>query len=506
MKFFLQTLRLFSTASRVQIPVSKAPQIPIIKRMKPLIIIYGSTGTGKSDLAVELATRFNGEVINADAMQMYKGLPIITNKITLREQKGIPHHLLGNIELGEDPWFVTRFKQEATRIISEIRSRDKLPILVGGSSYYIDGLLFDQRLVENQKTSEEGWTSNREELAAQHPVLNSSGEAMWAKLHEVDPAMADKWHPNDVRKIRTSLEIYFATGRTASEIYAEQKTKKRARSPYQDPSLGDVLIFWLYAHRDPLNTRLDKRVDKMVKNGLVDETSEVYEYLQSRLATGETVDRSKGIWQSIGFRQFEPYLQARKENPDDEANLAKLMAAGIDDTKTATRQYAKYQLRWMSTKTLTSLQEENLMDKLYLLDSSNLDTWHQEVLEKGVYIAEKFLTSKESLPAPISISEAAREVLAEALERSNRKDTPCRKYCEVCEKTLLTEELWQQHIKSTKHSKVVRAKRKRALIPADRVPSRALTKVDDDDSNLEPETKTQKIEDENLQEQNLEGK
>ncbi|KAK0667013.1 putative tRNA isopentenyltransferase [Cercophora samala] len=486
MKFFLRTLRLFSTAPRVQIPVSKAPQIPISKRMKPLIIIYGSTGTGKSDLAVELATRFNGEVINADAMQMYKGLPIITNKITPEEQRGIPHHLLGNIELSEDPWFVTRFKQEATRIIAEIRSRNKLPILVGGSSYYIDGLLFDQRLVENQKPSaeKESWTSNRDELAAQHPILTGSGEAMWAKLREVDPAMAEKWHPNDVRKIRTSLEIYFTTGRTASEIYAEQKSKKRARSPYQDPSVGDVLIFWLYAHRDPLNTRLDNRVDKMVKNGLVDETSEVYDYLQSRLATGETVDRSKGIWQSIGFRQFEPYLHARKENPEDEANLAKLMASGIEDTKTATRQYAKYQLRWMSTKTLTSLQEENLMDKLYLLDSSNLETWHQEVLEKGVDLAEKFLTNKEPLPAPVSISETAREVLAEALERSNRKDTPCRKTCEVCEKTLLTEELWQQHIKSTKHSKVVRAKRKRALIPADRIPSRALAKVDDHDRKL----------------------
>ncbi|KAK4175154.1 putative tRNA isopentenyltransferase [Triangularia setosa] len=506
MKFFFRTLRLFSTASGTQTPISKRPQSPIIKRMKPLIIIYGSTGTGKSDLAVELATRFNGEVINADAMQMYKGLPIITNKITPEEQKGIPHHLLGNIELSEDPWFVTRFKQEATRTITEIRSRDKLPILVGGSSYYIDGLLFDQRLVDTQKpSSEEGWTSNREELATQHPILTGSGEAMWAKLREIDPAMADKWHPNDVRKIRTSLEIYFATGRTASEIYAEQKSRKRARSPQQDPSLGEVLIFWLYAHRDPLNARLDKRVVKMVKNGLMDETSEVYEYLQSCLASGKSVDRSKGIWQSIGFRQFEPYLRARKETPDDQEDLAKLMATGIEDTKTATRQYAKYQLRWMSTKTLTCLQEENLMDKLYLLDSSNLDTWRQEVLEKGVDLTRKFLTGEEPLPVPASISETAREVLDEAVQRSKRKDTPCRKTCEVCDKTLLTEELWQQHITSSKHNKVVRAKKKRALIPADRIPSRALAKLDDDDSSPPPERKAQKTEEAHL-EQILEDK
>ncbi|KAK4197703.1 putative tRNA isopentenyltransferase [Triangularia verruculosa] len=498
MKFFLRTRRLLSTASRIQ---------TIIKRMKPLIIIYGSTGTGKSDLAVELATRFNGEVINADAMQMYKGLPIVTNKITPEEQKGIPHHLLGNIDLSEDPWFVTRFKQEATRIIAEIRSRDKLPILVGGSSYYLDGLLFDQRLVEApQPSSEEGWTSNREELAAEHPILTSSGEAMWAKLREIDPAMADKWHPNDARKIRTSLEIYLATGRTASEIYAEQKFKKRARSPHQDPSLGDVLLFWLYAHRDPLNARLDKRVDKMVKNGLVDETAEIYDYHQSCLASGKTVDRSKGIWQSIGFRQFEPYLQARKEFPEYQENLAKLMAAGIEDTKTATRQYAKYQLRWMSTKTLTSLQEERLMERLYLLDSSNMDTWHREVLEKGVDLARQFLTGDEPLPDPVSISETAREVLAEALERSNRKDTPCRRTCEVCEKTLLTEELWQQHIKSSKHKKVVRAKRKRALIPADKIPSKALAKLGDNDSSSDTKAKVQRKEATPSKEQTVEEK
>src|SRR5689334_20221731 len=98
--------------------------------------------TDHSKLAVELATRYNGEIINADAMQMYKGLPIITNKLTTEEQRGIPHHLLGSIELHEDPWVVTQFKKEATRIISEIRGRGKLPIVVGGTSYYLDGLLF----------------------------------------------------------------------------------------------------------------------------------------------------------------------------------------------------------------------------------------------------------------------------------------------------------------------------------------------------------------------------
>ncbi|KAL2130867.1 hypothetical protein VTI74DRAFT_5841 [Chaetomium olivicolor] len=447
--------------------------------MKPLIIIYGSTGTGKSDLAVELATRYNGEIINADAMQMYKGLPIITNKLTVEEQRGVPHHLLGSIDLAEDPWVVTQFKKEATKIISEIREREKLPIVVGGTSYYLDGLLFDGRLVEDQPALE-GGASNREELAAKYPILTDTAEAMLKKLREVDPIMADKWHPNDARKIRTSLEIYFATGRRASDIYAEQRSKKESKWATRDGAqshiLGEILLFWLYARREPLNERLDKRVDKMVHNGLLTETAEVYDYLQRRLAAGGTVDRSKGIWQSIGFRQFEPYLSALKatsERPD----LEKLKRAGIEETKAATRQYAKYQVRWMTMKTISSLQEERLLDRLYLLDSSDIGRWQQEVLEKGVKLAGQFLADEE-LPPPAEVSETAREVLSGSVERSNHEDTPCRKTCEICQKTLLTEELWQAHITSRKHHKAVRGAKKRMMIPAHAVPTRALVTVE----------------------------
>ncbi|KAL1841896.1 hypothetical protein VTJ49DRAFT_6418 [Mycothermus thermophilus] len=466
--------------------------------MNPLIVIYGSTGTGKSDLAVELATRFNGEIINADAMQMYKGLPIITNKLHDEERRGIPHHLLGSIGLDEDPWAVTHFRKEATRIISEIRARGKLPIVVGGTSYYLDGLLFEGRVVEDQPASGGDSVSGsvasiREELAAKHPILNASAEEMLAKLREVDPVMADRWHPNDVRKIRTSLEIYFSTGRRASDIYAEQQRAKQSRraspgdnsSSSQSHPLGDLLLFWLYARRDILNTRLDQRVDKMVHSGLLTETAEVYDYLQQRLATGETVDRSKGIWQSIGFRQFEPYLAAlRRPDPPspDSPELEKLKHTGIEDTKTATRQYAKYQLRWISMKTLPSLREEGLLDRFYLLDSTDITQWTTEVLDKAVTLARKFLGGDaQAMPSPEELSDTAREVLAESTERGRRgAGTPCRKTCDVCgnNKVLLTEELWQAHLASRKHQKAVRAKMRRSLIPLGDAPKRELVVVE----------------------------
>ncbi|KAL2197747.1 IPP transferase-domain-containing protein [Corynascus similis CBS 632.67] len=449
-----------------------------LRRMKPIIVIYGSTGTGKSDLAVELATRYNGEIINADAMQMYKGLPIITNKLTTQEQRGIPHHLLGSIDLSEDPWVVTRFKKEATQIISDIRGRGKLPIVVGGTSYYLDGLLFEGRVVDEQPILD-GGAPNREELAAKYPILTGSPEAMLAKLREVDPVMADKWHPNDARKIRTSLEIYYSTGRRASDIYAEQRSKKESkwasRDRAHDHSLGEILLFWLYAQREVLNERLDKRVDRMVQNGLLSETGEVYEYLQQRLAAGDTVDRSKGIWQSIGFRQFEPYLTALRDGVAS-SELDKLRQAGIEDTKTATRQYAKYQVRWMTMKTISSLQEERLLDRLYLLDSTAIEHWNAEVLEKGVELTKKFL-AEEPLPPPAEVSETAREVLAGTIARSNRQDTPCRETCDICQKTLLTEDLWKAHMSSRKHLKAVRGAKKRQLMPTHLAPPRALVAI-----------------------------
>jgi tRNA dimethylallyltransferase len=219
----------------------------------------------------------------------------------------------------------------------------------------------------------------------------------------------------------------------------------------------------------------------MVQRGLVSETAEVYDYLQQRLAAGETVDRSKGIWQSIGFRQFEPYLTAVKATPDAPA-LAKLKEAGIEETKAATRQYAKYQVRWMTMKTISSLQEEKLLDRLYLLDSTDISSWRQEVLDKGVELARQFLAD-EALPPPADVSDTAREVLTGSVERSNREDTPCRKTCDVCQKTLLTEELWQAHITSRKHAKAVRGAKKRMLIPAHAAPSRALVAVESEPSD-----------------------
>ncbi|KJZ73973.1 hypothetical protein HIM_06641 [Hirsutella minnesotensis 3608] len=418
---------------------------------EPLLVVLGSTGTGKSDLAVELATRFRGEIINTDAMQLYNGLPIITNKIPLAEQRGIPHHLLGHISLADQPWQVEEFKREATKVMADIRRRGNLPILVGGTHYYVNSLLFTDVILDDVEIDEN----------KTFPVLNESTEVLLEELRKCDPVMADRWHPNDRRKILRSLEIYLHTGRPASELYAEQR-KRKAEAANDQP--WEKLLFWVYSDRSVLCDRLDERVDKMVHAGLLDEVRELAGLKRSRLAQGESLDMSKGIWQSIGYRQLEPYIDA-VEQGHEPARLEELKAAGVEDVKTATRRYANSQTRWIRLKMMRLLQEQgpSATENLYLLDSTNPSQFRGDVVEPAAQLTEQFLRG-DPRPTAMDLSERAREILSTAGELPPQ-ETQCRRTCELCNTVHLTEQAWNRHIKGTAHRRVAKKKKKLALVP-----------------------------------------
>ncbi|KAJ0137970.1 N-sulfoglucosamine sulfohydrolase [Fusarium oxysporum f. sp. albedinis] len=426
---------------------------------EPLVVVLGSTGTGKSDLAVELATRLNGEIINADAMQLYNGLPIITNKITVEEQRGIPHHLLGHISLDEQPWDVDDFKREATRTIREIRGRGRLPILVGGSQYYVDPILFKEVILDDIDL----------DMSKSFPILQESGEVMLHELRKVDPVMADRWHPKDRRKIQRSLEIYLRSGKRASEYYAEQQARKEAAQQDANKQPWENLLFWVYSERDVLRDRLDKRVDKMQTNGLMDEVRELYEFKHKKEVEGQRLDMTKGIWQSIGYKQFEPYLSAVDEGREA-AELEKLKSAGLEEMKSATRRYAVYQTRWIRLKQIPRIREigPEAMNNMYLLDSTDVSEYGQNVVEPAIELTEQFLKGEER-PLPTEISSLAKEVLTQ-VGNPPPKATPCKRTCEVCHTVLMTEEAWKQHLKSSTHRRVVRKKARTSLVPVEKVP------------------------------------
>ncbi|KAF6826466.1 hypothetical protein CPLU01_09662 [Colletotrichum plurivorum] len=434
----------------------------------PLVVILGSTGTGKSELAVELATRFNGEIINADAMQMYKGLPIITNKITHDERRGVPHHLLDHVGLDQPTWIIEDFKREANRVIREIRSRGNLPIVVGGTHYYTNALLFEDTLVGEDDKAKDAAEAKEDDGAA-FPILGEPTEVILAKLREVDPVMADRWHPNDRRKISRSLQIYLQHGRPASEIYAEQRQRKAAAGEGSDGAgPWQTLLFWVYSDPEVLKDRLDRRVDKMLTTGLSDETQSMYEYVQAKQAAGDEVDYTRGIWQSIGFKEFEPYLKALNNGDPaaatDAAALEALKAKGLEDMKTSTRQYAKYQTRWIRTKIAPLLQERpRAMEHLFLMDSTDVSRWASDVRDPAVDVARRFLAG-EDLPDPASLSERAHDVLREAAAQGER--TMCRRTCEICRTTCVTEQDWTKHVKSRRHNVLLKKTKRRALVPA----------------------------------------
>ncbi|KAM0549781.1 hypothetical protein ACHAPJ_009220 [Fusarium lateritium] len=423
---------------------------------EPLVVVLGSTGTGKSDLAVELATRLNGEIINADAMQLYNGLPIITNKITTEEQRGIPHHLLGHISLDEQRWDVDDFKREATRTIREIRGRGRLPILVGGSQYYVDPILFKEVILDDIEL----------DTSKSFPILKESGEVMLRELRKVDPVMADRWHPNDRRKIQRSLEIYLRSGKRASEYYAEQQARKDAAQQDANKQPWENLLFWVYSDREVLRERLDTRVDKMQNGGLMDEVRELYNFKHQKEAEGRILDMTKGIWQSIGYKQFEPYLSAVDEGRDA-AELEKLKAAALEEMKSATRRYAVYQTRWIRLKQIPRLREvgPEAMDNMYLLDSTDVSAYGKNVVEPAVRLTQQFLQGEERL-APTEISSLAQEVLTQ-VGNPPPKTTPCKRTCEVCHTVLMTEEAWKAHLKSATHRRIVRKKARMSLVPVE---------------------------------------
>ena len=387
---------------------------------------------------------------------MYEGLPITTNKLSLAERKGIPHHLLGCVKLREEPWTVKRFLERATDIITEIRSRRRLPILVGGTHYYTQSLLFKDASVEEGEADE----FTLESQVQKWQLLDGSAEEMLQELRKVDPEMAMRWHPSDERKIRRSLEIWLKTGKRASEIYEQQRTQNfdiesgrwdESAMPHDSDASArsqvryDSLIFWVHAPSDVLNPRLQDRLDSMVSQGLLEEVTSMQRFLQDQERRGNRIDRSRGIWVAIGFKEFLPYIL-------DESHPEKLRREGIERTKFATRQYAKRQDRWIRLRLQRAVNAADFTHRMFLLDATDCSRWSDIVDAKAQDITAAFISGL-ALPKPDSLSEAAMKLLT-----SPEEETKSARHCEACGKVLMFHSQWINHLKSKGHRASVRPK------------------------------------------------
>lgn len=276
---------------------------------KPRVLaIVGPTASGKTGLGVELAKFYGGEVISADSMQIYKGMDIASAKPSEAEKQGIPHHLIDFLDR-DSVFSAADYVKLAKEKIAEVLDRGNLPIIVGGTGLYVDSLL------ENIKFSEGG--SDEEYRGFLYSFAKKNGnEALYERLMEADPEAAGGIHPNNLVRVVRALEVLHVTGRKFSELKVESRTEE---SPYDS-----LMIGLNYENREILYSRINRRVDEMVANGLEAEARSLWE--QGKMQTAAN---------AIGYKELIPYFENEMSFEDC-----------VDKIKQETRRYAKRQLTW----------------------------------------------------------------------------------------------------------------------------------------------------------------
>jgi tRNA dimethylallyltransferase len=332
---------------------------------------------------------------------------------------------------------------------------------VGGTHYYIQSLLVNESTIPR--------VGSDEIEHAPIPFLQEPTDVLVEKLREVDPIMADRWHPNERRKIQRSLEIWFQTGKPASELYAAQGTGSSSIDDQTDSKSGlrfDEVVFWVNTPKDILQNRLDGRVDTMLEAGLIDEVKTLSAFQAQKRAEGHAVDMSKGIGVAIGYKEFLDYTSAA-ESGLSEDKIKSLHGEAIEKTKISTRQYANKQLKWIRNKLLPALDREGGLDHVYVLHNTEASKFEAEVEKTAQQLTEKFLNGDE-IPASESLSQEASELLAsKGSDLSKQRSEWMKRTCEICNVTTVTKRLWDEHEQSNRHRRAVSAVARRKRLEAE---------------------------------------
>lgn len=299
---------------------------------KPLIILTGPTAVGKTDLSIRLAKEIGAEIISADSMQVYKTMDIGTAKISVNEMQGVTHHLI-DIREPEEGFDVATFKTLANEAINKIYSNGHIPLIVGGTGFYIQAVLYNVDFTETGKDSE--YRDYLNALAKEH-----GNEYIHNMLTEVDEESAKNIHANNLKRVIRALEFYKETGTKISEHNEKEGSKK---SPY------NFCYFVLNDDRQILYDRIDKRVDDMFESGLEDEVSQLIE---------RGLKREDISMQGIGYKEFFDFY----DGIIDKNQL-------ISNIKQDTRHFAKRQLTWFRREPdvcMININEYNSRDEVFV--------------------------------------------------------------------------------------------------------------------------------------------
>lgn len=326
---------------------------------KPLIILTGPTAVGKTKASIGLAKAVGGEIISADSMQVYRGMDIGSAKIRPEEMEGIPHYLIDVLDPKEE-FHVVRFQEMAKQAMEEIYAKGKIPILAGGTGFYIQSVLYDIDFTEND--GDPLFRREMEELAVQEGALVLHG-----RLREVDPQAAEQIHANNVKKVIRALEFYHKTGTKISEHNAREREKE---SPYQ------FAYFVLTDDRKRLYERIDRRVDQMMEEGLLDEVKQ----LRRR-----GLDRTYVSMQGLGYKEILASLEGEYS-----------LEEAVRIIKRDTRHFAKRQITWFKRE----------RDVIWI-DKSRVGSSEEEI----VSCMCSYLKEKQMIPATPSKRELAEKRL-----------------------------------------------------------------------------------------------
>jgi len=272
--------------------------------MKPkVIVIVGPTASGKTKFSIEIAKKENGEIISADSMQIYKSMDIGTAKVSKEEMQGIKHYMLDVVEPSEK-YSVAKYKEEAEKCIEEILAKGKTPIIVGGTGLYIDSIIQGIKYLNIKTDFEYREKLEKEDL-----------QELYEKLKKIDIEAANKISSNDKKRIIRAFEIYKATGKTKTEVEKDSREEVKY----------DFVIYGVNVDREILYERINKRVDVMIENGLIQEVQELL----------EKYPKIETAMQGLGYKEVKEYMDGKLTKEEM-----------IDKIKMESRRYAKRQVTW----------------------------------------------------------------------------------------------------------------------------------------------------------------
>ncbi|CDW87769.1 trna mitochondrial [Stylonychia lemnae] len=453
-----------------------------------VIFVIGTTGVGKSKLALDLAQKLNGEIVNADSMQIYDGNEgIMTAKPTPEEKLIVKHHMFDVVNIYTQDFNVNKYRDMALECIRDIQARGKIPIVVGGTNYYIESLVYEREVeefiydqnqfdtcFENEKaTKEERFHQLLESLKTcipsdQKQVIEDQyeSELIHDLLKQVDPRMAEFLHTKDKRRVINALFKYYK--------FLPQKIGSLSTASTSNTKLRFIPLFiWMSARSDILEQRIRKRINQMIDQmGGLNEIFSLFDQFHKIMTD---LNFEKGILQAIGYKEFYPfykYLKTLKESKEiselikEISNLDEIDLKELESNKSQlalrTIQYTVYQIKWLNKRIMNDFgchleEDRNMILKIQLDDPKDYE-------EIALESALKFIDSKFNWVQGLSeenITLFLKSYCLEQIKTKNEKlENWSKTFCEKCNQELNGSYQWQEHIKTRKHKN--RAKSKQA--------------------------------------------